>query len=156
MDVRAGVLIVRVSISVDNEPGLAAMLKDGASVQLTADLRLERLRTLWTNVTLAEKSYASILRHNPLTREFMLYMPEESSAMTDRNLARLLAETWYKLDFPLIDIDTLRRQDPGHEYRISLFLTLRHTEIPPWLSNAFAFWFKDVVEPVTLTIPFSQ
>lgn len=155
METRTGTIVVRVGISVDNEAGLHDMLKDGASVQLTAELQLERLRSLWTNVTLAEQTYTSMLRHNPLTREFLLYMPGETTPVADRNLSRLLAATWHKLSFPLGPVDLLRQAEAGSQYRISVYLTLRHTEVPPWLAKAFVFWSKEVVEPVTLAIPFS-
>lgn len=155
METRTGNIVVRVGVSVDNEAGLHDMLKDGASVQLTAEMQLERLRGLWTNVTLAEKTYTSMLRHNPLTREFLLYMPGESTPVTDKNLSRLLVATWHKLSLPLGPVELLRQVETGHQYRISLHLTLRHTEVPPWLAKAFVFWSKEVVEPVTLTIPFS-
>ncbi len=155
MDMRTGTITVRVGVSVDNEQGLYDMLKDGASVQLTATVKLERLRTLWSNVPLAEQVYTSILRHNPLTREFLLYMPGEAKPVADRDLSRLLAATWYKLSFPVGPVDLLRQAEPGSGYRISLDLSLQHTEVPPWLARAFVFWSKNVVEPVTLTIPFS-
>lgn len=149
----SGAIAVRLSVSVDNVDGLYAMLKDGASVELLVNARLERQRAYWTNVTLAEMELVSTLQHNPLTREFFLLMPGAATPTLDKNLERLLAATWqkYRISFgPTAILDG----EPGTEYRVVLTLNLQHAKPPPWLAKDFMFWSKNIVEPETLYLPF--
>lgn len=146
-------ITVNASITVDNVTGLYAMLKDGATVELLVNAKLERERTLWTNVTLAELNLVSTLQHNPLTREFVLFMPGATAPMLDKNLDRLLAATWqkYRVHFgPTAILDG----ENGSEYRVVLALNLQHAKPPPWLAKDFMLWSKKIVEPETITLPF--
>ena len=147
-------MLVKTGISVDNVAGLYEMLKDGASLQLEVDVKLERVRSLWSNVTLAEKKLVSPLRHNPLTREFMLIMPSGDKPLLDKNLERLLAATWHKFQIDVGPVDLLREAEPGSAYRILLTISLRHAEVPPWLAKNYVLWSWNVVEPVNITMPF--
>lgn len=142
------------NISVDNVTGLYEMLKDGASMELVVAARLERVRTLWTNVTLAEARYASPLVHNPLTREFSLLMPGESRPLLDKNLERLLDATWSKFLVMFGPLSLLDGKEKDTEYRIVLDLALRHAKPPPWLVKSFMLWSENIVDPETVTLPF--
>ncbi len=154
IETRTGSIVVRLGISVDNVDGLYEMLKDGASFQLVVDAKLERVRTFWTNVLLSEKQQVSILRHNPLTREFMLYMPGEEKPLLDKNLERLLAATWHKYQVNVGPVGLLRQAEAGSAYQILLNIALRHAEVPPWLAKNYVLWSWNVVDPVNITLPF--
>ena len=154
LETASGDIVARLSITVDNVLGLFEMLKDGASVELVVQARLERLRTFWANVTLAEMELFSTLQHNPLTREFALCMPGETTPMLDRNLERLLAATWQKFSLSFGSLDILDG-DKDSEYRVSLTLFLQHAKPPPWLAKNFMLWSKEIVDPETVELPFS-
>jgi hypothetical protein len=146
-------IAVRLSINVDNLTGLYEMLKDGASVELLVNARLERVRSFWTNVALAEMELFSTLQHNPLTREFSLHMPGETKPMLDKDLDRLLAATWrkYVVHFGPVSILDGER---GSEYRIALTLNLQHAKPPPWLGKDFMLWSQKIVDPERMELPF--
>ncbi|SBW10282.1 conserved exported hypothetical protein [uncultured delta proteobacterium] len=146
-------ITARLSINVDNVTGLYEMLKDGASVELLVNARLDRVRTFWTNVTLAEMELFSTLHHNPLTREFSLYMPGETKPMLDKNLDRLLAATWQKYAVHFGPISILDGEKDS-EYRIVLTLNLQHAKPPPWLGKDFMLWSKKILDPETIILPF--
>ena len=148
-------LVAKLSVGVDNLTGLYEMLKDGAAVELIITAKLERLRTLWTNVLLTEMEFFSSLQHNPLTREFSLYMPGEAKPMLDKQLERLLAATWAKLS---VDFGSLRVLDgeEGATYRVTLRLTLQHAKPPPWLAKNFMLWSKNIVEPEAVVLEFNR
>lgn len=154
LKIASGNISVALSISVDNVTGLFEMLKDGASVELVVNAKLERLRTLWTNVTLTEVDLLSSLQHNPLTREFSLYMPGETKPMLDRNLDRLLAATWEKFSVTFATVDMLDG-DKDSEYQVVLTLNLQHAKPPPWLARNFSFWSKTILEPEKVILPFT-
>ncbi len=155
LDLSSGDIVAKLSIDVDNLTGLYEMLKDGASVELVVTARLERLRSLWSNVTLAEVELFSSLQHNPLTREFSLYMPGESTPVLDKNLERLLDSTWHKFS---VDLGPLRILDGenGSDYRVTLSLALQHAKPPPWLARNFLFWSKTILDPEKVELPFSH
>jgi hypothetical protein len=155
LETDSGDVIIRLGVSVDSLEGLRDMLKDGAIMELAIKARLARTRTFLPNVTLSEVELASPLRHNPLTREYSLTMPGAGQAIVDKNLPRLLAATWQKIAFSMGSVSLFQEADAGSEYRITLTLSLRHTEVPPWLAKAFIFWSWDVVDPETLTITFT-
>ncbi|MCC8193821.1 MAG: DUF4390 domain-containing protein [Deltaproteobacteria bacterium] len=154
VDVASGDIVVGLSIGVDNVTGLYEMLKDGASVELVVNASLERPRTLWTNVSLAEVELFSSLQHNPLTREFSLFMPGETKPMLDKNLDRLLDATWRKFAFTLGSVGILDG-DNGTDYRITLTLNLQHAKPPPWLAKDFMFWSKKILDPEKVVLPFT-
>ena len=154
LSLASGDINIRLSIGVDNVTGLYEMLKDGASVELVVDARLERLRTLWSNVVLSEMELFSTLQHNPLTREFSLYMPGETKPMLDKNLDRLLAATWHKFALTFGSA-TILDGEKGSDYRVTLTLNLQHAKPPPWLAKDFMFWSKKIVEPEKIELPFS-
>lgn len=150
-----GELGMELAVSVDTIEGLRDMLKDGAIMELSIKARLEKPRTLLPNELLTEKTLSSLIRHNPLTREFSLTPPGSEQIIVDKNLGRLITSTWQKISFPLAPLSLFQKEEAKTQYRIILEFSLRHTEVPPWLSKAFLFWSWDVVEPQTLTIPVS-
>lgn len=154
METTNGTITVRLSIGVDNPTGLFEMLKDGASVELLINAKLERVRTLWTNVTLAEMDVLSSLQHNPLTREFSLYMPGGDKPLLDKNLDRLLAATWEKFVILFGPVTLLDGEEKDTEYRITLTLKLQHAKPPPWLVKGFMVWSKDILDPEKVVLNF--
>lgn len=154
LETASGEIVASLSITVDNVLGLYEMLKNGATVELVVKANLERVRTLWTNVSLAEMELFSTLQHNPLTREFALYMPGETKPMLDKNLDRLLSATWHKFSLSFGSLNILDG-DEDSEYRVTLALSLQHAKPPPWLAKNFMFWSKDIVESETVELPFS-
>jgi len=150
-----GDIVASLSISVDNVTGLYEMLKDGASVELAVRTKLERPRTFWTNVVLAEAEFLSTLQHNPLTREFALYMPGETKPLLDKNLDRLLDATWRKFAANLGPIGILDG-GKGTDYRITLILNLQHAKPPPWLAKDFGFWSKKITEHEVVVAEFTH
>lgn len=149
----SGEITVTLSVTVDNVTGLYAMLKDGATIELLVNAKVERVRTFWTNVTLAEMDLVSTLQHNPLTREFVLFMPGAATPMLDKNLDRLLAATWRKYRVHFGPTAILDGED-GDEYKVVLQLNLQHAKPPPWLAKDFMIWSKNIVEPETMELPF--
>lgn len=154
IETRDGTVTVKLSIGVDNPTGLFEMLKDGASVELLANAKLERVRTLWTNQVLAETELVSLLRHNPLTREFSLYMPNEDKPLLDKNLDRLLEATWKKFAIPFGPLSLLDANEKDTAYRVTLTLRLQHAKPPPWLAKGFMVWSKDILDPEKIIMDF--
>ncbi|MDR3073799.1 MAG: DUF4390 domain-containing protein [Deltaproteobacteria bacterium] len=152
--VEDGIITARLGIGLDNLAGLFAMLKDGASVELLVGAKLERARLFWKNVVIAEVELVSSLQHNPLTREFSLYLPGETKPLLDKNLDRLLAATWRKFSVRFGPTGILKNEEKDTEYRVVLTLSLQHAKPPPWLIKNFMVWSRDIVDPETIILPF--
>ena len=153
--VSSGSIIAKADISVDNLRGLFDMLKDGAAIELKVKATFVRERTLWANVAISEKELVYVLRHNPLTREFAMFVPGRPQPMLDKNLNRLLKATWSKFQVDFGPLSMLEKQEDPVRYKAVLVMTLQHAEVPPWLAKQFVLWSKNIVEPETVTLPFS-
>lgn len=149
-----GDIRVFLSIDFDNVTGLYEMLKDGAAVDLVINAKIERVRAFWTNVVIMEEEFVSSLEHNPLTREISLFMPGETNPLLDKNLDRLLAATWNKLELNLGPLSMLDGNDKDTEFRVTLALSLQHAKVPPWLAKNFMFWSRNVTETETVKLYF--
>ena len=154
--IRAGDIFLNLSLTVDNEDGLRDLLKDGAVLQLGITVSVSRKRSWWSNVELAHREYRSIIRHDPLSREFVLELPSdgEEKTLRDKNLTRLLHASWRKLSLYVAPLRTLRAEGSGEEFVIACEVSLQHTEVPPWLEKSSIFWSSDVVPPEKRELPF--
>ncbi len=149
-------LFADISLSVDDEDGLRDLLKDGAVLELALAVNVERQRSWWTNKSVSEEVFVSGLRHDPLTRDFVVTVPGIASQHTlrDRNLTRLLHISWRKLSLPLASLDLLKQGDEDAHYIVTIAFTLQHTEVPPWLEKSLVFWSSSVVPKTERTLEY--
>lgn len=156
-DTRNGILTLNLSLTVDNEDGLRDMLKDGAVLELLASVAVERERSWWANAEVASRDFSSIIRHDPLSRDFLVSLPseEEPTELRDRNLTRLLHNSWRKLALHVTTVQLLEQEEIGEEAVVTLTISLQHTDVPPWLEKSLIFWSSQVVptEKRTLKVP---
>jgi hypothetical protein len=155
--IEKGMLILRLALTVDNEEGLLALLKNGAVLELVISADVERERRLWRNAKAAKVVFPSILRHDPLSRDFVVFVPtpDGEKEVRDRNLSRLLQASWRRLALPMIPLEDLLREEPAESYLVLLTITLRHTEVPPWLAKSPLFWSSEVVPQVKRSFVFT-
>ena len=144
--IRDGVVTIHLSLSVTDEEGLRALLKDGAVLELSMSVALERERSWWSNAEAAAAEFSSILRHDPLSRDFLVTIPtvEGDKEVRDRNLTRLLHASWRQLTLPVAPLEDVVREEEASAYLVVLNISLRHTEVPPWLQKDTVFWSSEV------------
>lgn len=150
-----GQILVRLSLSVDHEDGLRDMLKDGAVLELGIAMSLERKRSWWANAEMATQNHASVIMHDPLSRDFIVLVPslEGHKELRDRNLTRLIYSSWRALVLPLASLESLADEDPDDQFTIAISISLRHTNVPPWLEKSI-IWSADAVPSENLVLPF--
>jgi len=155
--VENGVVTLRLALTVDSEEGLLALLKDGAVLELAISTVVARERTWWRNAKAATVIFPSILRHDPLSRDFVALVPtpDGEREVRDRNLIRLLQASWGRLALPVIPLEVLLREEPAASYLVLLTITLRHIEVPPWLERASLFWSPEVLPQVKRNFVFT-
>ncbi len=141
---------VRTGIGMENSGVVRSQLRDGAVMTLTCKLALERVRTLFSNEAISEESRQYQLRHDLLSREFILSSPG-LPIVRQKQFDALLASAFQHLDF------ILPLQAPlvsGETYRVQLKVTLEHAEVPPWLEKALFFWSWEVTPPLSFSQDF--
>lgn len=145
-------LRLHLRLSVDDEDGLRLLLRDGATLELGLKVTVERKRTLWANESIAALEFSSLLKYDPLTRQYLLTTPGSHETVQAANLRSLLAGTWKNLDLPLLEMEHFVRDE---DYRVDLALSLQYTELPPWLDRSLVFWSREVVPSETHKMEFS-
>ena len=140
-------LRLRSSLVLESADTVRKELQDGAQMGLTCTLFLERVNT-FRNSEVARTTSLFMLRHDPLTREFVMSSGDDKFQL--RYLAPLIEQGWRKtpLELPLP-----ASLEPG-EYRLTLHLTLEYTDVPPWLARTLFFWSWEVASPLTYTQTF--
>lgn len=144
-------ILVECGICVSDSHTIKVLLRDGAIINLTCRLIIERLRKVLVNETLADRSEVHQLRYDPLTRDFIMLRPN-APARRDKKLDTLLAATWECLAFNIPLENPLLS---GETYRVRLDVTLQHAEVPPWLEKALFFWSWDVAPATSFTQEFT-
>ena len=141
------VLRLRSSLTLDNVDPVRKQLQDGAQMGLTCTLSLERVNT-FRNSEIASTTRLLMLRHDPLTREFVMSSGE--AKFQRRYLAPLIKQSWQATSFELPLPVPL---EPG-EYRLTLHLTLELIDVPAWMARTLFFWSWEVANPLTYTQTF--
>lgn len=141
-------LSMTLAVTVDDEEGLREMLKDGAVLELMLTVTIERERSWWANVVVFSHTYPYVIRHDPLSRDFIVNFTDKNQKreLRDRNLTRLLHESWKNLSLYIMPLNTLNMVE-GTNYRLNFSITLRHIEVPPWLEKNLLFWSAEVTPP---------
>lgn len=147
-------LSINLALALDDEDGLYNILKDGAVVELGIDVDIQRKRDWWSNADIASLRYTSVIRHDPLTREFYLMMPGSEHPLKDRNLTRLLANSWQKINLSLIPLSLIEHEGRNQTYVISCSIALNHIETPPWLAQNSVFWSAEIIPAVNISLEY--
>ena len=119
---------------------LRDQLRDGAQVLFEGTLTLLERNLLRPNSELASLPLAWKLRHDPLTREFV--MEDQNGAVRSSPfLDTLVRDMLGSLRAEFVPEDPL---EADQTYLMKLSLILRYDKAPPWLRNAMIFWSSEL------------
>ena len=135
-------LTARIGVGISNLDYLRDILRDGARLVVECRSALYRKRSFWTNELVGEYHFSSSLKYNPLQRDYLIFS-ENGASITNPDLGTLFKATWGNLEMPLAELALLEKEET---YLAVVSLTLRHEEMPPWLSKNVFFW-SDVIIP---------
>ncbi len=141
---------VSMGLGIEHMGSVRSQLRDGAVMTLTCNLDLVRVRTILSNEILSSETRTYQLRHDLLSREFILSSPG-TPIVRQKQFAALVASAWQHLEFVLPIKEPLVS---GETYRVQLKVTLEHAEVPPWLEKALFFWSWEVTPPLSFTQEF--
>ena len=145
---------VNIPLGVDDDEWLMLLLKDGAVIELGVELSIERRRSWWSNSVLASATHTFTMRYDQLTREFQMFHGNAANPVRERNIRKLLSDTWAKLSLPLVSLQAVAEHGEGQVFLVTVDITLQHGQTPPWLANSGLFWSSEIAPPLTLTLEY--
>ncbi len=150
-----GALYLDLSASVDDEDGLAELLKDGANIEFVVQVFLKRERSILADKELFVRDFTWHISHDHLTREFVLQSSthQDEMPMRDRNLSRLLQRSLFGLQLPLLAQEEMLSLKKDDTHYVLVYLNLNYAEIPPWLEKTPVFSKSRVVPRSEYTLP---
>ena len=140
-------------VTVDYQLGLKGLnlirdpLREGAHMAVEGGIRLLQRNLLRPNSELAFQPLAWILRHDPLTREFLIADASTAKAgqvSRSPHLDTLLREAWSDLHAVLTPETPFA---DGETYIVQFDLVLKYAEVPPWLKKALQFFWSWELSP---------
>jgi len=137
VDNQAGDILVRFGVDVEGTDKVAAMLREGESLELRCHVSLTRTRAMWLNKPLASADLALALRHDPLSKRYVAETPGGGPPMTHTELAMLLSQAWSEIAMHLGSWHELSR---GRKYGLMLEIRLDRLDVPVWLKRSLFFW----------------
>jgi len=115
-------------------------LRDGAHMLLEGSVSLLQNNLIRPSSELASVPVSWLLRHEPLTQDFLLFADPER-VRRGPFIDTLIRETWSDLHADLTLTEPLQEDQT---YTLKLTLVLKYAEVPPWLKKALFFWSWDL------------
>lgn len=129
-------LVATLRFSVTEAPLFADMLRNGARIEISGRILLERRRLWWTNATLAEKPFSFTLRYDPLTRSFLL-QKDGGAPISSKRLAPFLEPGYLNLR---LELGRRAHFEAGETYLLQATIGAR--QMPGTLPQAHGVFFK--------------
>lgn len=150
IDLKHDPLTATLGFSLTNLPLFANLLRNGIRVEVHGALSLERVRTFWGNELLAEKPFSFFLRHDPLSREFVLQRPGEAP-LRYKSIAALMEKGFSSLAFILGPLSLLEKDE---EYLVRATVGASRQEGSLALAKNVFFKTDTIVPDVSVTLRF--
>ena len=115
-------------------------LRDGAHMLIEGSVSLLQNNLIRPNSELASVPVSWLLRHEPLTQDFLLFADPEF-VRRGPFIDALIRETLSELHADLTLTEPLQEDQT---YTLKLTLVLKYAEVPPWLKKALFFWSWDL------------
>jgi len=154
MDNKAGEITVRFGVSLEDPTEFVARaLKEGTSAVLILRGRTSSAAATssWDEAVGAAAS-ESLIRYEPLSREYILERGGEDQPLRHKNLAALVERGWRSL---ALDLGPFNRLTPGESYALELRVRLKRQDVPLWVKNSLFFWSWELVPEVRYRLDFT-
>ena len=142
LDNRGGNLSVHFGLKVEDLAAVKASLDQGSELGLRCRVDVERVRTLFFDSRVAGLDFESRLKADGLAQEYSVELPGGGKPLRGKDLAALLAKAWGNVT---LDLGPWKALAPGHEYALSLDVSLKRVDVPAWVRVAVFFWSWDVL-----------
>ena len=135
-----GRLTARFGIVVEDRPILKGELEDGAVLVLKCEVRLLEPRDYWLDREISEVRFQSRLNFDPLTREFVMTLPDRQTPLRNKDLSTVLDEGWGTIGATLGSWALL---DRGKKYSLRLHTSMNEEGAPEGVMRYIYFWSWD-------------
>ncbi len=153
MDNKAGEITVRFGVSLEDPTEFVARaLKEGTSAVLICEGELIRRRNFFWDEAVGAAASESLIRYEPLSREYILERGGEDQPLRHKNLAALVERGWRSL---ALDLGPFNRLTPGESYALELRVRLKRQDVPLWVKNSLFFWSWELVPEVRYRLDFT-
>ncbi len=148
----AGMLTANFGVTVEERPVLKGELEDGAKLVMKCRVKLFKVRDYWLDSIVAKTNFESVLQFEPLSKDFILTLPNRATPLRGKDLPMLLKEGWGTIETALCPWSELTR---GEKYSLQLNITLHETDAPEGLTRLLYFWSWDTGPDSTFQLEFT-
>lgn len=141
LDNQEGNITVRFGLDINEIAEIEESLRNGSDLGLLIRAKVSRRKVFLPDKAVVRAVFLSVLRRDELADEYIIEMPGDD-VRRSKNLQLLLDDAWKS--FSLV-IGPWRKLEPGHDYVMSLEISVKRREVPDWLRYAVFFWNWDVV-----------
>lgn len=142
LDNHGGNLSVHFGLRVDGLAAVKAALEQGSELALRCRVDVHRVRTMFFDSRIAGLDFESRLEFDGLAQEYSVELPGGGKPLRGKDLGALLARAWGAVT---LDLGPWKALAPGHEYALSLDVSLKRADVPGWIRVAVFFWSWDVL-----------
>ncbi|WP_319582664.1 DUF4390 domain-containing protein [uncultured Pseudodesulfovibrio sp.] len=135
-----GRLTAQFGIVVEDRPILKGELEDGAVLVLKCEVNLLEPRDYWLDRDISEAHFQSRLSFDPLTREFVMTLPDRQSPLRSEDLSEILDKGWGTIGATLGSWTLL---DRGKKYSLRLRTSMNEEGAPEGMMRFIYFWSWD-------------
>ena len=132
-----GRLTALFGVTVEEKPILKGELEDGGVLVLRCEVVLSEPNAYWFDQTISEVDFESVLRFDPLTREFTMTLPGRETPLRNADLPKLLREGWETIE---VGLGSWALLDRGRKYRLTLRTSMHQQDAPQGLLRFIYFW----------------
>ncbi|MEW5774688.1 MAG: DUF4390 domain-containing protein [Thermodesulfobacteriota bacterium] len=142
LDNRGGNLSAHFGLRAEGLAAVKAALDQGSELGLRCRVDVHRVRTMFFDSRVAGLDFESRLGFDRLAQEYSVELPGGGNPLRGKDLAALLAKAWGAVT---LDLGPWKALAPGHEYVLSLDVSLKRLDVPGWIRVAAFFWSWDVL-----------
>lgn len=132
-----GRLTARFGVAVEELPILKGELEDGLELELSCDIGLYRTNDYWMDDEIASGVFVSALRHDPLTREYVMTLPRGGQPLRNTDIKELLSDGWGAIE---IGLGSWALLDRGVKYSLRLNTSMNEKDAPDGVMRYIYFW----------------
>lgn len=142
LDNRGGNLSMHFGLRAEGLGVIKAVLDQGSELALRCRVDVRRVRALFFDSRVAGLDFESRLGFDGLAQEYRVELPGGGNPLRGKDLGGLLAKAWGAVT---LDLGPWGDLAPGHDYVLSLDVSLKRADVPAFVRVAAFFLSWDVL-----------
>lgn len=142
LDNRGGNLSVHFGLRVEGLAAVKSVLDQGSELALRCRVDVHRVRSFFFDNRVAGLDFESRLGFDSLAQEYSVELPGGGNPLRGKDLGSLLGKAWGAVT---LDLGPWKALAPGHDYVLSLDVSLKRADVPALVRVAAFFLSWDVL-----------